>query len=107
MLPDCPRAVGLPASCPGAVLSDQKVVDIVLDHWGDAAAAASTIVRTALSTGSGDNLTAQVRGDASPGGALRAAMVDAPCHHGMRVPHTFHTTTQCRRAALSRRLADA
>lgn len=32
----------------------------MLEHWGDAAAAASTVVRTALSTGSGDNLTAQV-----------------------------------------------
>jgi serine/threonine protein phosphatase PrpC len=42
------------------VLSDTQVCDIVLEHWGDAAAAASTIVRTALSSGSGDNLTAQV-----------------------------------------------
>ena len=32
----------------------------MLEHWSDPAAAASTIVRTALSTGSGDNLTAQV-----------------------------------------------
>ena len=36
----------------------------MLEHWGpsgcDQAAAASTIVRRALSTGSGDNLTAQV-----------------------------------------------
>ena len=49
-------------ACDGVwdVLSDQKVCDIVLEHWGDPAAAASTIVRTALSTGSGDNLTAQV-----------------------------------------------
>ena len=37
-----------------------QVVDIVLEHWGDSAAAASSIVRKALSTGSGDNLTAQV-----------------------------------------------
>ena len=36
------------------------MTDIVLEHWGDARAAASTIVRTALSSGSGDNLTAQV-----------------------------------------------
>ena len=42
------------------VLSDQQVVDTVLEHWADAAAAASTIVRTALSLGSADNLTAQV-----------------------------------------------
>ena len=34
--------------------------DLVLEHWGDAKAAASKIVRTALSSGSGDNLTAQV-----------------------------------------------
>merc|ERR1711965_556838 len=49
-------------ACDGVwdVLSDQQVCDIVLEHWGDSAAAASTIVRTALSTGSGDNLTAQV-----------------------------------------------
>lgn len=49
-------------ACDGVwdVLNDQQVVDIVLEHWGDAAAAASTIVRTALSSGSGDNLTAQV-----------------------------------------------
>ena len=49
-------------ACDGVwdVLSDQQVVDIVLDHWGESAAAASTIVRTALSSGSGDNLTAQV-----------------------------------------------
>lgn len=49
-------------ACDGVwdVLSDQQVCDIVLEHWADAAAAASTIVRTALSTGSGDNLTAQV-----------------------------------------------
>jgi len=32
----------------------------VLEHWGDASAAASRVVRTALSSGSGDNLTAQV-----------------------------------------------
>ena len=49
-------------ACDGVwdVLSDQQVVDIVLEHWGEASAAASTIVRTALSSGSGDNLTAQV-----------------------------------------------
>lgn len=49
-------------ACDGVwdVLSDQQVCDIVLEHWGEPAAAASTIVRTALSTGSGDNLTAQV-----------------------------------------------
>jgi len=49
-------------ACDGVwdVLSDTQVCDIVLEHWGDAAAAASTIVRTALSSGSGDNLTAQV-----------------------------------------------
>ena len=50
-------------ACDGVwdVLSDQQVCDIVLEHWASGAgAAASTIVRTALSTGSGDNLTAQV-----------------------------------------------
>mmetsp|Transcript_15316 Transcript_15316/g.30742 ORF Transcript_15316/g.30742 Transcript_15316/m.30742 type:complete len:270 (-) Transcript_15316:495-1304(-) len=49
-------------ACDGVwdVLSDQQVTDIVLDHWGEPSAAASTIVRTALSSGSGDNLTAQV-----------------------------------------------
>jgi len=49
-------------ACDGVwdVLEDQQVVDIVLEHWGDSAAAASSIVRKALSTGSGDNLTAQV-----------------------------------------------
>ena len=36
-----------------------QACDIVLKHWGEPAAAASTIVRTALSSGSGDNLTAQ------------------------------------------------
>ena len=38
----------------------RQAVDIVLQHWGDPAAAASTVVRTALSSGSGDNVTAQV-----------------------------------------------
>jgi serine/threonine protein phosphatase PrpC len=49
-------------ACDGVwdVLSDQQVVDLVLDHWPDPAAAAAKIVRTALSSGSGDNLTAQV-----------------------------------------------
>jgi len=49
-------------ACDGVwdVLSDQQAVDLVLQHWGDPAAAASTIVRTALSNGSGDNVTAQV-----------------------------------------------
>ena len=49
-------------ACDGVwdVLDDQAVVDIVLEHWGNPASAASTIVRKALSTGSGDNLTAQV-----------------------------------------------
>ena len=49
-------------ACDGVwdVLTDQQACDLVLQHWGDAAAAASTIVRTALSSGSGDNLTAQV-----------------------------------------------
>jgi len=49
-------------ACDGVwdVLDDQTVVDIVLEHWGDPAAAASSVVRKALSTGSGDNLTAQV-----------------------------------------------
>lgn len=49
-------------ACDGVwdVLDDQAVVDIVLEHWGDPAAAASTIVRKALGSGSGDNLTAQV-----------------------------------------------
>ena len=42
------------------MLTDQEAVDIVLKHWPDPAAAASTVVRTALSKGSGDNLTAQV-----------------------------------------------
>ena len=42
------------------VLSDQQGCDIVFDHWNDPAAAAAAIVRTALSSGSGDNLTAQV-----------------------------------------------
>lgn len=49
-------------ACDGVwdVLSDQQVIDLVLEHWGDASAAASRVVRTALSSGSGDNLTAQV-----------------------------------------------
>jgi len=49
-------------ACDGVwdVLADQAVIDIVLDHWGDPAAAASSIVRKALSSGSVDNLTAQV-----------------------------------------------
>merc|ERR1740133_88869 len=49
-------------ACDGVwdVLSDQQAVDLVLQHWGDPAAAASTIVRSALSNGSGDNVTAQV-----------------------------------------------
>ena len=49
-------------ACDGVwdVMDDQAAVDIVLEHWGDPAAAASTIVRRALSSGSGDNLTAQV-----------------------------------------------
>ena len=49
-------------ACDGVwdVLSDQQVTDIVLEHWPNPSAAASTIVRTALSSGSGDNLTAQV-----------------------------------------------
>ena len=42
------------------VLSDQDVVDLVLDHWGDAREAASAVVRRALTKGSSDNLTAQV-----------------------------------------------
>ena len=36
------------------------MTDIVLEHWGDPKAAATTVVRTALTSGSGDNLTAQV-----------------------------------------------
>jgi len=49
-------------ACDGVwdVLTDQQAVDLVLQHWGDPAAAASTIVRSALSNGSGDNVTAQV-----------------------------------------------
>ena len=49
-------------ACDGVwdVISDQQAVDLVLEHWGDPAAAASTVVRTALSSGSGDNVTAQV-----------------------------------------------
>ena len=49
-------------ACDGVwdVMSDQQGCDIVLDHWSDPAAAAAAIVRTALSSGSGDNLTAQV-----------------------------------------------
>ena len=49
-------------ACDGVwdVLTDQQVCDLVLEKWGDPAAAASAIVRTALSSGSGDNLTAQV-----------------------------------------------
>ena len=49
-------------ACDGVwdVLTDQQAVDIVLRNWGDPAAAASTVVRTALSSGSGDNVTAQV-----------------------------------------------
>jgi len=62
VVPLQPEDVFMVLACDGVwdVLSDQQVVDIVLDHWGDAAAAASTVVRTALSSGSGDNLTAQV-----------------------------------------------
>ena len=40
--------------------TDQQVCDLVLEQWPDPSAAASKIVRTALATGSGDNLTAQV-----------------------------------------------
>jgi len=49
-------------ACDGVwdVLTDQQAVDLVLQHWGDPAAAASTIVRSALNKGSGDNVTAQV-----------------------------------------------
>jgi len=49
-------------ACDGVwdILDDQTVVDIVLENWGNPASAASTIVRRALSSGSGDNLTAQV-----------------------------------------------
>ena len=49
-------------ACDGVwdVLSDQQVCDIVLEHWGEPAVAAAALVRKALSSGSGDNLTAQV-----------------------------------------------
>jgi len=49
-------------ACDGVwdVLSDQQAVDLALQHWGRPADAAASIVRTALSSGSGDNLTAQV-----------------------------------------------
>jgi len=49
-------------ACDGVwdVMRDQQACDLVLSHWGDPAAAAASIVRTALSSGSGDNLTAQV-----------------------------------------------
>lgn len=49
-------------ACDGVwdVLSDQQVTDLCLDKWGDPGAAASSVVRTALASGSGDNLTAQV-----------------------------------------------
>jgi len=49
-------------ACDGVwdVLTDQDCVDLVLNHWGDPAAASAAVVRKALSSGSGDNLTAQV-----------------------------------------------
>lgn len=49
-------------ACDGVwdVLSDQRVVDLALEHWGNPQAAAAAIVRKALSAGSQDNLTAQV-----------------------------------------------
>lgn len=49
-------------ACDGVwdVIRDQQACDLVLNHWGEPAAAAASIVRTALSSGSGDNLTAQV-----------------------------------------------
>ena len=49
-------------ACDGVwdVLSDQQACDIVLENWGHTREAAATIVRTALASGSGDNLTAQV-----------------------------------------------
>jgi len=49
-------------ACDGVwdVISDQQAVDICLEHWGQPASAAAALVRTALSSGSGDNLTAQV-----------------------------------------------
>jgi len=42
------------------VLTDQQAVDLALEHWPDPSAASAAIVRKALSSGSGDNLTAQV-----------------------------------------------
>ena len=49
-------------ACDGVwdVLSDQQACDIVLENWGNTREAAATMVRTALASGSGDNLTAQV-----------------------------------------------
>lgn len=49
-------------ACDGVwdVLSDQRAVDLALEHWGNPQAAAAAIVRKALSAGSPDNLTAQV-----------------------------------------------
>ena len=49
-------------ACDGVwdVLTDQQVCDLVLEQWPNPSAAASKIVRTALASGSGDNLTAQV-----------------------------------------------
>ncbi|KAK3256622.1 hypothetical protein CYMTET_34239, partial [Cymbomonas tetramitiformis] len=42
------------------VMSDQEVIDLAGEHWGDPNEAAAAVVRTALQKGSQDNLTAQV-----------------------------------------------
>ena len=57
-----PQDLFLVLACDGVwdVISDQQACDLVLEHWGDPKAAASNVVRTALSSGSGDNVTAQV-----------------------------------------------
>jgi len=49
-------------ACDGVwdVVSDQQACDLVLEHWGEPSDAAAALVRKALSSGSGDNLTAQI-----------------------------------------------
>jgi len=57
-----PGDLGVILACDGIfdVLSNQQVVDVALEHYGDAKAAASAIVRKAHAKGSEDNLTATV-----------------------------------------------